>query len=360
MISKHSLTQEWLTEKRKLYKSDPSIMERVIYALKLLEELVQTDLQFIFKGGTSLLLLMDEPSRFSIDIDIIISDKIAREELEKELNKIVGNGIFKRIELDERRSYRGNIPKAHYRFFYDSNETKKEQEILLDVLFEESTYPQVIERHITCEWLHHEGDPLIVTTPDLHSITGDKLTAFAPKTIGIPYGREKEKEIIKQLYDVGMLFNLVTDIAKVKASFIPIAEKEILYRAEASMVLTNVLDDIFETGILLARRDSQLDPVSKSYMKELQTGINQFGHFIYRGAFRIEDAQLASAKAAYLAAMIKVDYNGEIKKYDTNASVQLIQHKEFQFLNKKLKFVSGGALFYWNETLNLLYPNPNN
>ncbi len=355
MITQYSLTPEWLTEKRLVYKkSDPSIMERVIYALHLLEELTKTDLTFIFKGGTSLLLLMDEPARFSIDIDIIISNKITKEELEKELSKIIGVNAFKSFELDERRSYRGDIPKAHYRFIYNSATIKKEQEILLDILFEESSYPTLVKRPITCEWIHHEGAPLVVTTPDIHSITGDKLTAYAPNTIGVPYGRDKEKEIIKQLFDVGTLFDQITDIEIVKVSFIAIAEKELLYRKDKKLTLDDVLNDIFETGLLLARRDTQPDSISTKNLSELKKGISQFGYFIYKGNFRIEDAQLASAKAAYLSAMIKSDYKGEIKKHTIGISTERILHIDFQYLNKKLKFVPE-ALFYWNETIKLLY-----
>ena len=61
----------------------------MIHALYLLEQLKQTGLEFIFKGGTSLILLLERPARFSVDIDIIVNPKIQREELESYLNKIV-------------------------------------------------------------------------------------------------------------------------------------------------------------------------------------------------------------------------------------------------------------------------------
>ena len=54
-------------------RGDPKLVEKVVYAFGLLEQLKQAGLDFIFKGGTSLLLLTDPPSRFSIDIDIIFS-----------------------------------------------------------------------------------------------------------------------------------------------------------------------------------------------------------------------------------------------------------------------------------------------
>lgn len=357
MITSYSFTPEWLALKRKVHKkSDPSIMERVIFALHLLEEIAKTDLQFVFKGGTSLLLLMDEPARFSVDIDIIVPKNTTREIIEELLSGVIGNSIFKRIELDERRSYNGEIPKAHYKFIYDSHAINKEQEILLDILFEENSYPQLIQRPITCEWTNHEGDPILVTTPDINAITGDKLTAFAPQTIGVPYGKEKEKEIIKQLFDVGTLFDLVDNIETLKESFISIANKELSYKITRQITIEDVFNDIFETGIILAKREPQVDEVSKANMKELQTGITQFGNYVYKGNFRIEDAQLASAKAVYLSTMIKTNYSGTIEKFNKKEPKSIIEHREYQFLNKKLKFVhEGAALFYWNKSLELLF-----
>ena len=48
-------------------------LERQILAFYLLEKLIETNVEFIFKGGTSLILLLEETKRFSTDIDILIS-----------------------------------------------------------------------------------------------------------------------------------------------------------------------------------------------------------------------------------------------------------------------------------------------
>lgn len=56
-----------------------------------------------------------------------------------------------------------------------------------------------------------EGEALKVTVPDIDSILGDKLTAFAPHTSGIPIDVGKNMEIMKQMYDISSLiseFNL--------------------------------------------------------------------------------------------------------------------------------------------------------
>jgi predicted nucleotidyltransferase component of viral defense system len=75
----------------------------MIYALYLLESLKISDLNFILKGGTSLILLLDQPKRFSVDIDIILNPLFTREILEAHLSKIVVSSVFIGMELDERR-----------------------------------------------------------------------------------------------------------------------------------------------------------------------------------------------------------------------------------------------------------------
>jgi hypothetical protein len=65
MIDIKSLSAGWLAEKKKKYGKDPTIIESMVYALYLLEQLKLTGLDFIFKGGTSLVLLMEQPKRFS-------------------------------------------------------------------------------------------------------------------------------------------------------------------------------------------------------------------------------------------------------------------------------------------------------
>ena len=158
MIDIRSLSADWLGEKRIKYTNDPTIMESMVHALYLLEQLKLTGLDFIFKGGTSLVLLMEQPKRFSVDIDIIVSPSLQREKLEEYLSKIVGTSSFLRMEVDERRSYKPGISKAHYKFIFNSNFSVRnkdgdvisnpEREILLDVHFSENRYPILVERPI--------------------------------------------------------------------------------------------------------------------------------------------------------------------------------------------------------------------
>lgn len=93
-------------------------LERQILAFYLLEKLIQTNVEFIFKGGTALILLLDETKRFSTDIDILIS----RPDLGK-LEDLFSNfarsdQVFTRFERDLRLD--SKFPKAHYKFFFNS------------------------------------------------------------------------------------------------------------------------------------------------------------------------------------------------------------------------------------------------
>lgn len=370
MIDISSLSPEWLADKRKKYGKDPSIMESMIHALYLLEQLQLTGLDFIFKGGTCLVLLLEQPKRFSVDIDIIISPEITRAKLEEHLVKIVESGAFIRMELDERRSYKEGIPKAHYKFSYKSNVSTKnksgdiaanpEREILLDILFADHPYPTIIQKQIATDWLSLSGEAIVVNMPDANSIAGDKLTAFAPNTTGVPYKVDKEKEILKQIFDIGCLFHLLDDIPAFKKAYHETAKGEIQYRPERKIEsIEQILHDTIETALMIARRDSQITDADKEKMEEIKTGINQFGHFVFEGNFRIEEAQIASAKAAYLAVIILTDSEEEIMKFDDNIPLEsyFVMHPEYNFLNRRLKFVAKGeALFYWYQAIKLLFP----
>lgn len=367
MIDLKTLSADWIAEKRKKYSKDPTLMESMIYALYLLEQLQLSGLNFIFKGGTSLILLMKEPKRFSVDIDIIVSPKINREKLEKYLSKIEETSAFTRMELDEKRSYQGDIPKAHYKFLYNSNFANKnqqgevisnpEREILLDILFAENHYPALIEIPLETEWILQTDKSVSVTTPDINSILGDKLTAFAPNTTGIPYNTEKEKEILKQLFDIGNLFDLLTDINVFKKSFWETAKGEIEYRPEREIKsVEQVLQDTIDTALLIAKKDILKTDDEKEKFTEINIGINQFRHFVFVGKFEILEAQVASAKAAYLASVILADKN-ELTKFSETIPLTdyLITNTDYNFLNKRLKFVAKGeALFYWFQTIKLL------
>ena len=72
MIDKKIYDLDYIRELQARYKTDPGLLERVLYAFGLLEALVKVGMKFTLKGGTSLMLLLDHPIRLSTDIDIIV------------------------------------------------------------------------------------------------------------------------------------------------------------------------------------------------------------------------------------------------------------------------------------------------
>ncbi|WP_233120946.1 nucleotidyl transferase AbiEii/AbiGii toxin family protein [Chlorobium sp. KB01] len=334
-------------------------MEKVIYALSLVEQLAQTDLSFTFKGGTSLLLILPEPKRFSIDVDIVTTE--SREKIEAVLTGICSGGIFSKFELDERRSYNPGIPKAHYKLTFFSQSDNKELWILLDILFEEHGYTALVQAPIINEWIQTDDKLVTVQIPSADSITGDKLTAFAPNTVGIRFRvedadggiTEKQMEVMKQLFDIGILFDRISNLDHLKQSFTTTAQKEISYRGEANITTESVLNDIITTSLMIGSQGKFFDPNQE--FQHIAKGLTQLKSYIYNGSFRIDDAVLASAKAAYLAAMILTGYEGEIIRWAEGNDIMnySITPIEYQFLNKR-RNIPGAPLFYWYQTLSLL------
>ncbi|MEN8122817.1 MAG: nucleotidyl transferase AbiEii/AbiGii toxin family protein [Bacteroidota bacterium] len=95
MINVDTYTKEWIGsfKKNKQYnKLDPALIEKMIMAFTLLENLSKSSFNFIFKGGTSLILLLNNANRFSVDIDISTSE--TKESLESILERITSSSIF--------------------------------------------------------------------------------------------------------------------------------------------------------------------------------------------------------------------------------------------------------------------------
>ncbi len=108
--------------------------------------------------------------------------------------------------------------------------------------------------------------------------------------------------------------------------------------------------------MLIAKKDVLKTEDEKAKFAEINTGINQFRHFVFVGKFEILEVQVASAKAAYLASVILTNTN-ELQKFNETILLDnyLISNTDYNFLNKRLKFVAKGeALFYWNQTIKLL------
>lgn len=217
---------------------------------------------------------------------------------------------------------------------------------MLDVLIEDSIYPAQVEIPINTKWIETVTETIVIV-PTIDAITGDKLTAFAPNTIGIPYFKGKDKqtfsmEICKQLFDLSKLFERIESIELVAKSFVVFAEQEINYRKYGNPASTltpaKVLRDIIDTCLIIAKRGGGSEDENQKFT-EFQRGIKAFDFgFLMSGNFRIDDAVHAAARIAYLATKILVNDMSPIAYYDGQDIKEWnIEDPEWNFLNKLKK-----------------------
>ncbi|MDE7420051.1 MAG: nucleotidyl transferase AbiEii/AbiGii toxin family protein, partial [Muribaculaceae bacterium] len=183
-------------------------------------------------------------------------------------------------------------------------------------------------------------------------ILGDKLTAFAPNTTGIPYYKKNKVcsvEIIKQLYDVARLFDRIDNLDITSKSFLSIVKVEMAYREISD--LEAVYDDILQTSLLLATRGKE----GVGEFDILQDGIKKIKSFIHTSNYHIENAIVDSAKAAYISTCIRKGVT-KIEKYDGDIDAVLAMSISPTLTTKlnKLKRVLPEAFYYWVKTSELL------
>ncbi len=324
------------------------LVEKTIRAFSLLEALCRSGCPFLFKGGTSLMLHLDSAKRLSIDIDIICPPGTKIEDYLQKYSTEYGFGEVKLVE----RISRTDIPKKHAKFFYQVAYPAggKLDVILLDVLFEEIHYAKVVELPIQSRLLKMEGEPVMVKLPSKEDLLGDKLTAFAPHTTGIPFFKGEKNcsiEINKQLFDIASLFDLTDDLTITQTTFKKFAGVELQYRGGKADDVQPVLDDIYNTALCITLR-GQIEP---DEFKLLQEGITRVRSFIHSENYNIDSAITNAAKAAYLSKLIENDIT-EVHHFGPAKISELasaVIASPLPTKLNKLKKSNVEAFFYWNE-----------
>ena len=363
MIDPNSRSLEWILESCRINKvSDPTLMEKAIRAFSLLEALARSGCPFLFKGGSALMLQLDCTQRLSVDIDIVCppdTDVISY------LTPFAAEYGFGEIKPSDRIS-RTNVPKTHAKCFYQVSYVTNTatEKILLDVLFEDNWYSCIDHKPIVSPFLRMTGEPLIVNLPSKDDLLGDKLTAFAPNTTGIPYikivigrgGLPEERhcsmEIIKQLFDIASLFDRIDDLSIARATFEKIAPIELDYRRMDSADITPILDDIYKTSELIC---TGIYTKAQSFeYQELVRGINQIRPLIISEKYNHYSAIVNASKAAYLSVLLRKGIN-EIRHYDPAIDLRSVKlNVPINPAINKIKTFRPEAFFYWMQIEELL------
>ena len=355
MIHPDSRTLAWIEKVAKENNvKDIALAEKAIRAFSLLEALVRSGCPLLFKGGTAEMLHLNSAKRLSIDVDIICPPGTQIEDYLKVYSAEYG---FGEVELMERVS-RTDIPKKHAKYYYQVSysEGNKQDKILLDVLFEENQYSHVVSLPIQSPFLKMEGEPVMVNLPSYQDMLGDKLTAFAPHTTGIPFfkgDKDCSMEINKQLFDIASLFDLTSDLTITADTFRKFAAVELLYRKADPSRLQDVLDDIFNTSRCICFRGME----NPEEFQLLQNGIGKVRSFIHSEKnYSLDHAIVNASKAAYLSKLIEKGIT-EVHHFTPGGEQQLadaIISEPLPTKFNKFKKSNVEAFFYWNEIQKLM------
>ena len=350
MLKAENYTLSNILDIRAQTSADPAIIERAVYAFGLLEAIARTGMPFIFKGGTSLMVLLSEPRRLSTDIDIIVEPGT---DIDKYIQQAATFFPFKQV-VEKNRAAKYNIEKRHFRFYFVSPRSGEDFNVLLDVVFEENPYAKVDEKEIGGGYLLTEGDNLMVKVPDKNCILGDKLTAFAPHTIGVPFHRGNEPmylEIIKQMFDCWTLLQEMDDFQMVSQVYDMVSRIEIEYRKNDLEKKDCLLDTIRSCICILGEGSIRADEYAQYY-----AGINALQTHLFHGRMNGQEAAKCACGVMYLATclLIENDYE-QIENPNVYRTVKM-PLKNIKKISR-MKNVDANAYAYMIRSLQLLAEN---
>lgn len=356
MIHEKCFTAEWLQAKTKELKAgDPGLLERAVYAFALLGHLAESGLDFVFKGGTSLLLHIPVMRRLSIDIDILCSAPTG--ELDRVLSVVSGKPPFLGYGEDKR-GVRGLPHRRHFKFVFQPV-ISAANFVLLDVVEEKNVPHDLVSKTIAPPFLEVERD-VRVQLPTVESLLADKLGAFAPRTIGVPFepanGQPAETmQIVKQLFDVGELFSVAEDLTKVRRTYQRVFDLENVYRG-GQFSLHNALEDTLGASLCLCRHRLRGVPEHNDAL-QLEDGMRRLTSHLVNTRFSLDNAKVAAAKASLLTRLIsKNDATPSLSFWRTTPNPEVLRPMtidgEWERLNR-LKPTIPEGFYYWYQASRL-------
>jgi len=347
MIQQRCFDREWIeAQQAELGLREPGLLEKCIHALQLLGLLAESGLPFVFKGGTSMVLLLDRLRRLSIDIDIATEAAEAADLAY--LQRLAQDSRFVRVEEDDRGNHR--LPhRRHFKFFYNSVCSSIDNYVMLDVLQEQNLYPVTRRIPIRASFIETER-AVEVTLPTVDALLADKLTAFAPNTVGVRLTPDSNMQVIKQVVDVGELFTQAADLPLIRQTYAAICAAEIGYR-DGALTQAAALDDTIETARQIS--EIRLRGVPQDATTALiDAGMVRMGNHLL-GPFSMDDLKTAAARAAGIAALIRNPASPltlNDLRYDPTQAAELaaLTINRFPRLNL-LKAINPEAFFYWHK-----------
>jgi hypothetical protein len=270
------------------------VAEQAVHSLALVEALARTDLSFRFKGGNSLLILLQDPKRFSMDVDISTGE--TRERIEEGLASAVERSEgFTRWE---RRKHKTKpwLPLASFEVYYDSHYVEAQDAfIFLDAQLHASTYAGK-RVPVRCGALFDSDAE--VEVPTVGGILGDKLLTLGPETLGIPLGKSKEAQRLKHVFDVSTLAGNGPDLGEFRKSVALCMEQENDLQ-ETALPLGKVFEDTLRFCTAVGRLEkAPIDEGLSPLLSEVVRGLGPFRNHLFSKRYGWDDLQRDLSRVA--------------------------------------------------------------
>jgi hypothetical protein len=316
-------------EKNKFDASE-ALAEQAVHCLELVAELAQEGLKFQFKGGNSLLLILDKPRRFSIDVDIATDEP--RENIEKCLDTLVKEqGVFLKWTKRQHKT-KPWLPLASYYCHYNSHYVKADDTfIMLDAQLTRSPYATHFVP-VQCGGLY--ASKIKAEIPFASSIIGDKLLTLGPNTLGIPVGKGKESQRLKHVYDVALLLGTDPKLHEIRASFKACVAHENKLQ-EKSITMERLISDTlaFCSSVKEYSDVPEIHKNMSAILVENVKGLAPFAGHLFSNDYEWKHLKIDMAKVALV--MSAVCNNG-------------VSDETFQEIFKKLEHFAD-TQFYWDK-----------
>ena len=339
MIDKKNFSKTHIESCHKKYpKVNITSLEMTIYAFGLLDVLVRNNVDFIFKGGTSLMLLLKKPKRVSTDIDIIVKKGTDFDKLFKKIRT-----EFPFFDGEERGKKSKKKEFRHFLFAFKGPISNHECHINLDVAFESNPYSKLLKRDLKTDFLSTTGKTTTVNIPSIESILGDKLTAFAPNTIGVnPFKTslgspiDNRLQVIKQFYDIATLYKEAKDYKAIKSSYKKCYIFENNFR-KTKYTIEETLLDTFNSAASIASGGKWIND-SDFFNNVAKAGIQGLATNVFDGKYNQVVAANDAADIMLLSACLIANKNPFINNInDKNCDQRLLRC--FKTIQSKEAFI---------------------
>ncbi len=277
------------------FTASAALAEQAVHCLEMVASLSKAGLSYQFKGGNSLLLILDEPRRFSIDVDIATDE--GRERIEQCLDTIIGKyGTFVRWTRRQHKT-KPWIPIASYHLFFNSHFVGPDDAfVMLDVQLRRSPYKTEM-KPVVCDDIY--ACDIRTELPHSSSLIGDKLLTLGPHTLGIPVGKNKEAQRLKHVFDVSTLLETRPALDDIRESFHACMEHENSLQETKSSV-AEVLDDTLALcgSVTQSLESPPVSDTMSPVLKENVVGLQPFADHLFAKEYTWRHLQRDAARAA--------------------------------------------------------------